>query len=76
MEEYMQAGKFKAQCLKVMDRVNKTRKRIIITKHRKPIAQIVPIKEESFIVFGAMKGTGHVLGDIIQPIDEEWDANH
>lgn len=76
MQEFMQAGKFKAECLKVMDRVKKSRKRIIITKHRKPIAQIIPIEEEDVRLFGKLRGTVHVMGDLILPIDEEWNASH
>lgn len=75
MTEYMKAGQFKTHCLKVMDRVKKTRKRIVITKHNKPIAQLVPIEEKEVALFGAMRGTVHILGDIIAPIGEIWDAD-
>ena len=75
MSEYMKAGKFKAQCLKVMDRVKKTGKKIIITKRNKPVAQLVPIEEKTTSLFGAMKGTIHIQSDIIAPIGEEWDAD-
>ena len=76
MTEHMKAGQFKAQCLKVMDRVKKTRKRIVITKRNKPVAQLTPIEERNISLFGAMKGTIHILGDIIAPIGEVWDAEH
>jgi hypothetical protein len=33
----------------------------------------VPIKEEKSL-FGAMKGSGTIIGDIISPLDVEWDA--
>ena len=75
MAERIQAGKFKARCLKLMDKVHRTKKRIIITKRNKPIAQLVPIEEESGSLFGKMKGTIHVVGDILAPIDESWDAS-
>ncbi len=75
MSEYIQAGKFKARCLKLMDKVQKTRRRIIITKRNKPVAQLVPIEEDSEKFFGRMKGTIKVVGDIISPIDEVWDAS-
>lgn len=76
MTEHMKAGKFKAQCLKVMDRVKKTRKKIVITKHNKPVAQLVPIEEKETSLFGSMKGSIHILGDIVAPIGEAWDADH
>jgi prevent-host-death family protein len=75
MTEHMKAGKFKAQCLKVMDRVKKTGKKVVITKRNKPVAQLVPIEEKEATLFGSMKGTIHVLGDIIAPIGEVWDAD-
>jgi prevent-host-death family protein len=75
MAEHVQAGKFKAKCLQLMDKVHRTKTRIIITKRNKPIAQLVPIEEETGSLFGKMKGTVHILGDIIAPIDEIWDAS-
>ena len=58
-----------------MDRVKKTRRKIVITKRNKPVAQLVPIEEKEISLFGAMKGTVHILGDIIAPIGEVMDAN-
>lgn len=58
-----------------MDHVNKTKKSVIITKRSHPVAKLVPFTEENVHLFGIMKGTVHVLGDITEPIDEEWDAN-
>ena len=75
MAEYIQAGKFKAKCLKLMDKVHRTKQRIIITKRNKPIAQLVPIEEEKGSLFGKMKGTIHILEDILAPIDEVWAAS-
>ena len=75
MTEHIQAGQFKARCLKLMDKVQRTKKRIIITKRNKPIAQLIPIEEDTENLFGKMKGTVHILGDILAPIDEVWDAS-
>ena len=75
MDEMMKAGQFKAQCLKVMERVRKTRRKIIITKRDVPIAKLVPIDEKEIKAFGKFKGTMHIKGDLIAPIDEDWDAN-
>ena len=70
MTEYIQAGNFKAKCLKLIDKVHRTKRKIIITKRNKPIAQLVPIEEKSGSLFGKMKGTIHIVGDIVAPIDE------
>lgn len=69
------AGKFKAQCLKIMENVKKTRRKITITKRNVPIAQLAPIDEEEEKVFGKLKGTVRVIKNIIDPIDEAWDAD-
>lgn len=74
MDEKMQAGKFKAECLKVLDKVKKTRRKIIITKRNIPVAKLVPMEEKETKIFGKLKGTVHIKGDIIGPIDEVWDA--
>lgn len=74
MDEKIKAGKFKAECLKVMEKVRRTRRKIIITKRNVPIAKLVPIDEEEGATFGKLKGTVHFKGDIIGPIDEVWDA--
>jgi len=67
------AGEFKAKCLKLLDEVAKTRKTLVITKHGKPVAELRPIAEPGNIV-GSMKGSVLWEGDIISPIDVEWDA--
>lgn len=72
----MKAGKFKTECLRVMERVRKTKKKIIITKRNVPIAKLVPIEEGEEYFFGKLKGTLHFKENIINPIDEVWDAFH
>jgi prevent-host-death family protein len=67
------AGEFKAKCLKLLDQVAETREPLVITKHGKPVAQVVPISvQEDFI--GSMRGSVLYMGDIISPIDVEWEA--
>jgi prevent-host-death family protein len=72
----IKAGEFKAKCLELMDWVAAGHEEIIITKRGKPVAKLVPISPvEKREVFGYMKGTIEILGDIVSPIDEEWEAN-
>ena len=68
------AGVFKARCLRLLDEVQQKRREIIITKRGKPVARLVPVDDLSPEWFGRMKGTIEILGDIISPIDVEWDA--
>ena len=67
------AGEFKAKCLKLLDQVAAERKTLVITKHGRPVAEVIPIREQKSL-FGAMKGSVLYMGDIISPLDVEWDA--
>ena len=69
------AGEFKARCLKLMDEVARTHEPVIITKRGKPVAKMVPVEnEEKPELFGYMAGTATIHGDIIGPIEVEWEA--
>lgn len=69
------ASEFKAKCLKLLDDVHQQRFQIVITKRGKPVARLVPVTEELPDIFGRMKGTIEILGDIVSPTGEVWDAD-
>ena len=69
------ATDFKAHCLSLMDRVAQTREEVVITKHGKAVARLVPVREEPAAeVFGCMAGTVVSMGDLVSPVGEPWDA--
>ncbi len=68
------AAVFKAECLKLMDDVARTGKPIIITKHGKPVAQLVPMSPQAESLFGYMKHTVVIGSDIVSPTEESWSA--
>lgn len=71
----IQASVFKAKCLALMDDVARTGEALIITKNGKPIAQLTPYHHpRAASLIGLHKGQVEILGDIISPIDLEWDA--
>ena len=70
----IKASQFKAQCLQLMDEVQRTGEEIIITKNGKPISKLAPIVKKPETLFGAHKGQIEITGDIISPLDVEWDA--
>jgi len=74
MANTVPAGEFKAKCLKMIDEVAQKRKPLVITKFGKPVAQVIPMPAKQRDIVGSMKGSGVILGDIISPIDVEWDA--
>lgn len=63
----MPAARFKAQCLGLLDEVEKTRGEIVITKRGRPVARLVPLE-------GAQKPrlTGKIVGDIVYFGEPEW----
>lgn len=67
------AGDFKATCLKLLDEVARGRRPLIITKHGKPVAKLVPMPPDSPL-FGALAGSVLREGDLQSPIDVEWNA--
>lgn len=70
------AAAFKAKCLKIMDQVYMYHNEIIITKHGKPVAKLIPYSEApEKSLFGYMKNTVHESDDIIKPIDELWEMD-
>lgn len=74
MQTAIGAGDFKARCLKLLDEVAATREPLVITKHGKAVAKLVPVPAEAKL-FGAMAGSVHQEGDIVSPLDNEWEAS-
>ena len=71
---------FKSQCLGLIDEVAQGKTdRIILLKHNKPVAAIVPIgkdEDDPFELWGAMRGTVTIPPgvDLTESTGEIWDA--
>jgi len=65
------AAKFKEQCLALLDRVGP--EGLVITKHGKPVAKLVPVDSDGAALIGALKGKLVIRGDILST-GERWDA--
>ena len=70
----MKASEFKAKCLQLMDEVAESGGEIVITKNGKPLSRLVPYRQRPKSFFGADRGRITIVGDIISPIDVEWEA--
>ena len=57
------AAKFKEQCLSILDEV--AAEGLVITKHGRPVAKLIPIRAESADLIGSLKGKLQVKGDIL-----------
>ena len=65
------AAKFKEQCLALLDRLDA--EGLVITKHGKPVAKLIPFERQSASMIGALKGKIEVRGDVFST-GTSWDA--
>jgi len=71
---------FKAQCLGLIDDVAQGKTgRIVLLKHNRPIAAVVPLldgESDDFDLWGAMRGTVKLLPgvDVAESTGVTWDA--
>ena len=73
--EKIGAGAFKAKCLNLLDEVEKKHVQLIISKHGKPVARLVPVKEKKFSLYGCMRDSVSVQFDIVSGTNERWNAD-
>jgi prevent-host-death family protein len=57
------AAKFKEQCLSILDRLDP--EGIVITKHGKPVARLLPMERASADLIGSLRGRIRVKGEIM-----------
>ena len=73
-ETVVAAGKFKAECLALLDLVSTERCSIVVTKRGRAVARVVPLQRE-----GGGKGSlvGSLVDDsgLLDPVDVEWEAD-
>ena len=63
-----------AHCSALLNAVANKMEPIIITRHGKPLAKIVPVVQEDDDFENPLKGTLISYGDIESPIDIDWEA--
>ena len=69
----IKASEFKAKCLKLMDEVADSGVEIVITKNGRPVSRLVPYRDEEPSMFGRNRDQIRILGDIISPLEVDWD---
>ena len=74
MSQNIAISQFKAHCLEIINKLPIDGQDIIITKRDKPIAKLIPINNTKTSLFGLLKDKAEINGDIITPIDVEWDV--
>lgn len=66
------AGRFKAECLALLDRVAETGEGLVVTKRGRAVAQVVPVPRRTN---RSLRGSVKILGDVVGPILEDWDLD-
>lgn len=66
------AGKFKEQCLSLLDHVDP--EGIVITKRGMPVAKLVPIERAGKPLIGRLKGRIQIKGDVYST-GVRWNVN-
>jgi prevent-host-death family protein len=67
----MPAGRFKAECLAVLDRVAETGEAVVVTKRGRPVAEVVAVRTAPR---RSLRGSVKTHGDLIGPILGAWDV--
>ena len=73
----MSISQFKATCLAVLERVRTTGEPLLITKHGRAVAQVLPppLAPAAASAFGCLAGTAEEVGDLLAPLpEEEWEV--
>ncbi len=66
------AAKFKEQCLSLMDQL--TDEGLVITKHGKPVALLIPFRENDGDLIGSLKHKVEIRGDVFST-GVRWEAD-
>ena len=69
------ATELKVRCAEVLERVTVEHRTVTVTKRGRPVARIVPIAAEpAKSLMGYARGGIKVTGDLLAPLDVEWEA--
>ncbi len=69
------ATEFKAKCLQLLDEVSEGHGTLVVTKHGKPVAKVVPISDDRPKLRGAGVGTMKIMGDIVNfDTSDDWEV--
>lgn len=66
------AARFKERCLALLDNLDADG--LVITKHGKPVARVIPYARQSASLIGSLEDKVEVLGDVFST-GVAWDAD-
>lgn len=74
--EKVSISTFKATCLELLKKVQRTGQPLLVTLRGKPIAEVVPARHATSARgwLDSARGTGEIVDDIVGPTGERWNA--
>jgi prevent-host-death family protein len=78
METHIPIGELKTHCYQILDRVQKEKQNLVITKRGTPIAKLVSLQPHSpkQSLLGILQSKAKISGDLLAPLDEQWEAEN
>jgi prevent-host-death family protein len=70
------ASRFKAECLAILDQVDRMKISVTVTKHGRPVARVVPLEQPG--TTGPTMGSVHLIAEedaAYYSTGESWDAD-
>lgn len=65
---------FKAKCLGIVEKVQREKTRVVISRHGQPAAELIPVHEtRKAVLFGRAASRTKIQGDLLGT-GEIWDA--
>ena len=73
-ESTLTASEFKAKCLRLLDEVAELGNTVVVTKHGRPVAKVVPIAARRKRMWGRWEGVSKITGDLVN-FHDDWSEN-
>lgn len=68
------ASRFKAECLAILDQVDRMKVSVVVTKHGRPVARLIPVEATGAATMGSVRLLAKEDG-AYYATGEHWDAD-
>lgn len=74
MKHSVPVDEAQARFLSILREVESSKIEVLVTRDGLPVARVVPIEPRSRRSIEEFRGSVEILGDIVAPLEQEWDA--
>jgi prevent-host-death family protein len=74
MSKTVAAEEFEAHSLELLEEVAEKQEEVVVLKDGRPIGKLVPMRGAPRRSLESLRGSVQILGDIVEPFDDEWDC--